>query len=477
MRSSTGPGLESTAGGWRAMSAAMTVSLRLAEFLVATKAADLPPQALDHAAMLIASTIASAACGTRLPSAQIIRDIACENGGRRDATIWFNGASLPVAQAAQVNAVMSDAAASDDSDLRNIVHAGTPLTAASLAMAERQGRNGEAVLTAIVIGYEAAGRISAAITPGFRQRGFHGCLGAIFAAAVASGWLMRLDAGQLAQAIALSATSIGGLATAADTSVAREYHAGLATLLGVNAALAAARGYPAELAILESRLGFFEAFGSVSGTAAGAEVLRDIGESWDIMTDMAIKLMPGGHPYHALAEASADAARIGNIAADEIASIIISRPGMTALGGPLHPTDLIEMAHSPAYFAAAGAADRGFSWEHAGAAKIADPAIHRLIDLVRVGAPPTDDAERFRQGARVTIRALDGREATSTVYLPKGAAALGIAWSDVDAKYRSLVPSSGLSTPALEESLALIRELKQLASIGDLLGLLDVNNQ
>jgi hypothetical protein len=34
-----------------------------------------------------------------------------------------------VVYAAQVNAVMSDAAASDDSDLRTIVHCGTPLVA------------------------------------------------------------------------------------------------------------------------------------------------------------------------------------------------------------------------------------------------------------------------------------------------------------------------------------------------------------
>ena len=55
----------------------------------------------------------------------------------------------------------------------------------------------------MVLGYEAAGRISAAM-PRFRERGFHGCHGAIFAAAVASGVLLRLDAERLAQAIALS---------------------------------------------------------------------------------------------------------------------------------------------------------------------------------------------------------------------------------------------------------------------------------
>ncbi len=451
----------------------MTVARQLAEFLTATVSAELPPQAIDHAAMLIASTIASAACGAGLQSAGIIRDLARERGGRPDAPIWFDtGTRLPIADAAQVNAVMSDAAASDDSDLRNIIHAGTPLTAASLAIAERNGADGEAVLTAMVCGYEAAGRISEAITPGFRNRGFHGCLGAIFAAAVAAGRLLHLDAPRMAQAIALSATSIGGLATAANTSVAREYHAGLAAMLGVNAALAAQRGYLAEESVLETRLGFFETFGGVDGATAGAIATHGLGQSWDILTDMAIKLAPGGHPYHALGEAAANAAREGEIAAEEVASITITRPGMTALTGPLHPTDLIGMAHSPAYFIAAGVADREFSWVHASAAKIADPIIHRLIDKIVVGPPPTDNAARYRQGATVTIRTRDGRTATNAVYVPKGAASLGISWSDVDAKYRTLVPVAGLAGQVIAASLALIHDFRHVSNVSALTGLL-----
>ncbi len=451
----------------------MTVARDLADFLTRISAADLPAQALDHAAMLIASTIASAALGSGIESAAIIRALARERGGRPDASLWFDdGTKLPLAEAAQVNAVMSDAAASDDSDLRNIVHAGTPLTATTLAVAGWNGAGGEAVLAAIVLGYEAAGRIGEAITPGFRNRGFHGCLVAIFAAAVAAARLLRLDAAQTAQTIALSATSIGGLAAAANTSVAREYHAGLAAMLGINAALAAGRGYRGEESILETQHGFFETYGGVDPAAAAANVTNGLGQSWDIVTDMAVKLVPGGHPHHALAEAAANAAREGRIAPEEIDSIILSRPGVTALAGPLHPADLIDMAHSPAYFLAAGAADRGFSWAHATPAKIADPIIHRLIDKVGIGSPPTDNVERYRQGATVTIRTRDGRTSTSTVYVPKGAGMLGIAWADIDAKYRTLVPYAGLPEARIEASLALIHDFRSLPQVSALTDLL-----
>jgi 2-methylcitrate dehydratase PrpD len=367
---------------------------------------------------------------------------------------------------------MSDAAASDDSDLRNIVHAGTILVATALAMAERNAASGEEVLAAIVLGYEAAGRIGEATTPGFRARGFHGCLVAIFAGAVAAGRLLRLDPPRMAQAIALSATSIGGLMAAANTSTAREYHAGLAALLGVRAALAAQRGYRAEERILEAKRGFLEVYGGTEGPSAGANVTRDLGQSWDIITDMAVKLVPGGHPYHALAEAAANAAKEGKIAPQDIESITVSRPLFTALTGPLHPTDLIGMAHSPAYFLAAGAADHDFSWGHATAAKIADPVIHQLIDKVRVGPPPTVDTERYRQGATVTIRTTDGRVGTSTVFVPKGAGAGGIAWADIDRKYRTLMPHARLGDRQIEASLAVIHDFRRVAHVSELTDLL-----
>src|SRR3954471_6718955 len=143
----------------------MSTARELADFLTRITPSDLPDQAMDHAAMLIASTIASAAMGSGLESARIIKDMATSLGGSPRASVWFDGgAKLPVVAAAQVNAVMSDAAASDDSDLRTIVHCGTPLVATALAAAEHHGGSGEDVLTAIVVGYEASGRIIDAMT-------------------------------------------------------------------------------------------------------------------------------------------------------------------------------------------------------------------------------------------------------------------------------------------------------------------------
>ncbi len=75
--------------------------------------------------MILASTFASAATGSLIDSARILRDLGKEHGGKPETTVWFDGTKLPAAEAARINAVLSDAAASDDSDIRNTAHHGT----------------------------------------------------------------------------------------------------------------------------------------------------------------------------------------------------------------------------------------------------------------------------------------------------------------------------------------------------------------
>ena len=96
----------------------MTIAETFADFLIETGYDDLSPQAVDHAAMIVASTLASAACGRHIESARIITEIERERGGAEEASLWFEAsAKLPGVGAARANALMSDAAASDDTNL------------------------------------------------------------------------------------------------------------------------------------------------------------------------------------------------------------------------------------------------------------------------------------------------------------------------------------------------------------------------
>ncbi|SSW62999.1 MmgE/PrpD family protein [Achromobacter agilis] len=450
-------------------SVARPLARQLADFVLSTPADALPAPAIEHAKMSLASTLASAAMGYGIESARIIREVELADGGTPAAGLWFDAGRLPLARAACVNAVASDAAASDDSDMRSIAHIGTIVSSVALAVGEHEGASGRDVLAAMVLGYEVAGRIDESLTPGRMQRGFHGSWSTVFGACVAAGRLLRLDAPRLAHAIALSATSASGMAIAADTSCAREYHAGQAASAGIRAALAAQRGFEGELGVLEQPRGLLDALGGQSRE----DIVRDWGASWDIVTDMAIKLMPGAHPFHATAEAAADAARAGAVQPGGIARIVVSAAVQwTNFKGEPHPRNLVDAAHSLPYFVAASIADGGFGWAHMEVARMADPVIAALQDKVEFDPDPPPLPDRFphRHGGTVTIHMQDGAVHRATCRAPRGSGARGIDWRDVEAKFLQLFPLAGLATGRAEACLESIAQLDRADSVRTLAG-------
>jgi 2-methylcitrate dehydratase PrpD len=441
------------------------VALELARFLAAARFDDLPRLAVEHAKMIVASTLASAAAGSRIGSAAIIRDLAKEEGGRADAVLWYDGARVPIARAARVNAVQSDASASDDSDLRNVAHSGTTLTAVGLAIGERSKLSGRDLLAAVVTGYEAAGRISEAL---MTQQGFHASVAVAFGGAVASARLLGLTAEQMAHALSLTATTVGGLAIGTD-SWAREYHAGNAALTAVNAALAAGRGYTANPDMLEHERGFLAVFGRDTDPSI---LLRDVGREWDIVTHLAIKLVPGAHAFHPAMEAAVNAARQANVPPERIARILVSGPRHRSLPPASAPADLVEAIHSLPYFLASAVADRDFSWVHATPEKISSPAMTELIGRVAVDPAPPPIDYAWSWGGTVTIVTTAGERYTSTVDAPRASGPRGIDWRDVDAKYFALMPESGLPRSRIDAVLDVVHDLEALDDVAELTTLL-----
>jgi 2-methylcitrate dehydratase PrpD len=447
----------------------LTLARDVASSLLRVSYDDLPQDAIENAKKVIASTLASAAQGSTIQSARIVHELAREQGGRPEASPWFSVSSkLPLAGVARVNAMLSDAAASDDSDLRNIAHIGTILTATSIAAAERAGRGGRDVLAAMVAGYEASGRIGEAISPGLGERGFHACIITVFGGVIATARLLGLGVDQTAHAISLAATSMGGLAISTN-AWSREYHAGAAALSAVNAALAAERGFTGVEDILEAKRGFLETFGAKEGAAE--TLLEGLGESWDIVTDLAIKVRPGSHPLSAAVEAAINAAREGNVRPDEVAEVRVSGPRFRTLVGHKHPTDLVGAIHSLAYFVAAAVVDKDFSWQHATLEKILDPTINRLQDAVDI--EPMEDPSRYTWGWGATVRIVTkaGAEYRSTVNAPLGSGPRGIEWPDVEHKFRTLVPEAGKSKDDIERLLTLIHGFEEQRDMSRLLAL------
>jgi 2-methylcitrate dehydratase PrpD len=444
------------------------LALALAQLFHRTTFGDLSPAAIQHTKMIIASTLASAAAGSHFGSARIVRELAAEHGGKPEATVWFDGAKLPVTEAARVNAMLSDAAASDDSDLRNVAHTGTTLTATGLAIAERTGATGQDVLCAMVTGYEAAGRIGEALHNG--RPGLHASMIVAFGGVVAAAKLLGLTAEQMAHAISMTAVTMGGLLIGTD-SWAREYQAGNAALCAVNAALAAGRGFTVNEDLLEAKGGFLEVYGN--GKPDIRSVTRAIGTECDIVKYLAIKLVPGAHALHPSVEAAVNAARKANVPPEEVAKILLSGPQKGSITyNKRPPKDMIEAIHSLPYFVASAVADKDFSWVHITPEKIHRPVIARLIGLVEYDPAPPAVHYDWNWGGTVTIVTTSGARFTSTVDAPRGSGPRGIEWSDVDAKYRALLPDSGLSANRGEEILNMIHDFDRVNQVSQFTSLL-----
>jgi 2-methylcitrate dehydratase PrpD len=296
----------------------------------------------------------------------------------------------------------------------------------------------------------------------------------VFGRTVAAGRLLQLPPLQMAHAIALAATSIGGMAISADTSCGREYHAGASAAAAVQAALAAQAGFTGELSVLEHPRGFLAAMGG----QAVEDITRDLGASWDIVTDMAIKLMPGAHPFHATAEAASDAARIGNVDPQEIKEVFISSAVQwTKFKGAPHPRNLVDGAHSLYYFVAASIVDRRFSWQHMDERKMTDSVIAALQEKIALDPDPPPLPDRFphRHGGTVIIRMNNGDEFRSTCKAPRGSGPRGVEWADIEDKYRALVPLADLAPGRVDQSLAVIRAFEAPDSVGRLVALIGVD--
>jgi len=449
---------------------------QLARFVTKASTEEFSPRLLELAKMVVASTLASAARGYRIGCVEAFRTVALESGGAPDATLWFNGTKVPAAAAAGVNNASSDAPGMDDTCMLLIGHFGGPSTAAALAMWEHVARNGRVVpaslvLKAIVLGYEIGSRLDLALTPGRMDQGFHSRVTTVQSAVVAAGLVLGLTEEQLAHGMALATSDAGGMAIGADhASDHRPYHAHQSAFEGTRLARLAQLGATGRPDVMEAPRGYLSAFGGQEIS----DVTQDLGERWNFVDYMAIKLVPGAHPFHVFAEAATAAMVENDIDIDAVARIVISGQQLTGVQMKewidiRHPRNLSDAAHSVVYFVAAAAADAksgGFTWEHMDAAKMADARIARLQDLVEIDPTPvplTNPRFVHLDGGRVSIVTNSGQVFTKHVSFPSGSARL-VQWPAVREKFRRLVGNAGVQDDRVEEILRKIENFENLGS-------------
>ena len=135
----------------------------VANFIAETSFEKLPPEVVVQAKKAIRDFIGVSLAAHKDSAVQAARRMALTRDGKKESTLIGIGMKVPCEMAAFVNTVMASTLDMDDGSMglpgHPRVHRGHPggiVIPSSLAVAERKGATGRALIEAVVAGYEVA---------------------------------------------------------------------------------------------------------------------------------------------------------------------------------------------------------------------------------------------------------------------------------------------------------------------------------
>jgi 2-methylcitrate dehydratase PrpD len=293
----------------------------------------------------------------------------------------------------------------DDGFRQGSVHPGCVVIPAALALGCARRSDGQALMQAIVAGYETVIAIGRACHPDLRQRGFHPTAAVgVFGSAAAAGKLGALSPDRLANAFGLAASSAGGLfAFVNGGGDIKRLHAGHAAREGLQAALLADQGVEGPPGVLEARDGFMQAF----SRAEKARVIT-LPPPFGI-TDCYIKPYPCCRHIQPAVEALIGLLADKNIASDEVERIEVATYRIAAEHAETGWDDFASAQLSFPYLIGLALKFRAIKLEHFADEVRRDPGFAAIARKLTVTAPP--DVDRLYpqlRPARVTVTTARG---------------------------------------------------------------------
>ncbi len=337
--------------------------------------------------------------------------------------------------AAFANAVSANLLDFDDTHLDTIIHPAAPVAAPVLALAQARGFSGQAVLAAFILGVEVECRVGNAVSPGHYARGWHitsTC--GVFGAAAACGWLLKLSAGQIANAIGIAASQSAGIVENLP-SAAKNVSVGNAARNGLFAALLAAEGYSASPRAIEGPLGWARAMGDEPDIG---RLTGNLGKTWEIAKNT-YKPYPAGIVFHAVIDACFSLRARLNRPVDEMTSITVEGSTLLLARGD-RPVRNERDARVSIHHCAACALLLG----KAGVPEFEDATVFRPdIVALRQKVRASLDASLPDGAARVTIQLTTGETFSEIVMAAKGSLADPLSDGDIEAKLRECARLGG----------------------------------
>ncbi|BCJ91240.1 hypothetical protein IZ6_19750 [Terrihabitans soli] len=294
----------------------------LSGYIAAAAATPLPDRVVEKTKFHLLDTIAAIVSGATLLPGQKAIEYAGLLGGKPEATVIGTNIKTSVANAALANGMLAHADETDDSHKASRSHPGCAVVPAALAIAQKNGTSGAALLRGIAVGYDVGARINRALSTqklydaGHATHAFAG----LFGATTAAGALENLSAQQCRWLMSYAAQQAAGI-----TSWRRDPEhiekafcfGGMPARNGVTAATMVAAGFTGVDDVFSGPRNFFMAFGQDPNPSLLSEGL---GSRFEIM-ETTLKKWSVGSPNQAVLDMGQAMQQEHGIAASDVKRI------------------------------------------------------------------------------------------------------------------------------------------------------------
>ena len=435
---------------------------RLAQFCVDTRFEDLPPALVEQAKRHILDTFGATLAGADSEVAKTARQVF--EGETGDTLVWSTRQRVGAAQAAMLNGIAAHALELDDTG--GCDHSGAVVLPAVMAAVSMAGQpvSGREFIMAVVIGYEVGRRVLEACGgySAHNGAGWHSTATCgVFGAAAASARIFRLNAGQTLSALGIAGSFSGGLwAFIHDGSQSKKLHSGRAAEGGLLAARFAQQGISGPTRLFEDVWGgFLQTLATATSTPEALDA--DLGTVWKLAR-CSIKPYASCRGTHSAIDALGLLLDQLNVPVDQVEDIQVSLCGfLQDMCGGQDVGTLAAAQMSLAYALAARLVHGHCRLQAYDDEARNDPRIVQWMSRIRLEVDPqlSKDGEPV-----VTLRTVDGRQASLCVEVPLGAPGNPLSDVALEEKFFSLAMRV-MSRERVEELLGQLWRIEELESV------------
>jgi len=409
----------------------------LSAYIAAALAKPLPATVVEKTKHHILDTIAAMVSGSRLAPGKKAVGYVKTLGGGKEACVIGSKIVTSAVNAALANGMLAHADETDDSHAPSLTHPGCGIVPAALALAEREQRNGTALLRAVTLGYDVGCRLTQSLDAyQFREDGHSThSFGPMFGAAAAAGALAGLRESQVRHVLSFTAQQASGISCwmrdGEHIEKAFDF-GGMPARNGVAAATMVAHGFTGVDDVFAGERNFFVAYGRAPDPAS---LIRGLGDNYEIMNTN-IKRWSVGSPIQAPLDSLVDLIREHGIRADDVEGVVVrvAHQGANTVDNRAMPD--ICMQHMCAVMLIDGKVTFASSHDEKRMRDSKVLALRRRIELR--GDDGLSAAMPSRQGI-VEIILRDGRELKRHTQAVRGSAENPMTRGEVDEKCYDLI--------------------------------------